>query len=567
MEKAVVISDLWWKYQGTKDWALKGINLEIEKGEFVTIMGPTNAGKTTLALCLNGLIDYSIPGEIKGKVTVAGINTSENKVSDISKKVGLIFQDPESQFISMSVEEDIAFGLINLGIPLDVIRDRTKSVVKLVELEKYLKKPPQDLSGGEKQRAAIASVLAMEPEILILDEPDSMIDPIGKQKIFALIRKLKETKDVTVILISHLSEEVCKYSDRVMLLSDGKIQLTGTPGQFFSNIDILKKNGVFSPQVTEIFQGIGCTSANEIPTTLDKGFPPILQQLQAKNFTGAVIDKNHSARAGKDSFLVVDGLSFSYADGTQALANIDLTINSGEFVAVVGPNGSGKTTLCKHFNGLLLPSSGSVVIGGMDTRTASISDIATNVGYAFQNPDHQISRFTVEEEVGFGPKHLGLDEKEIARRTDHWIEFFGFGDIRKENPFFLSKAQRMNLAVAGTLAMEPHMLVVDEPTTGMDRKQMHDVLSMLKHLNELGTTVVIVTHEVWLIAEFAQRVILMSKGKKIADGPTRQVLSQRDLLKEGSIELTQTAKLCQKLADHSIDIDAYTVKDFLDAVK
>jgi energy-coupling factor transport system ATP-binding protein len=567
MDRAVVVSDLWWKYRGTEDWALKGVNLEVEKGEFVTIMGPTNAGKTTLALCLNGLIDYSVPGEIKGNVTVAGMKMRENEVAEISKKVGLIFQDPECQFISMSVEEDIAFGLINLGVPIEEIRKRTKSVVKLVELEGYLKKPPQELSGGEKQRAAIASVLAMSPEILVLDEPDSMLDPIGKKMVFSLIRKLKETEDVTVILISHLSEEVCKYSDRVMLLSDGRIQLEGNPGEFFSNIEILKENGVFQPQITETVQGIGCVTENRTPTTLDEGFPYVLQYLQDRAFTSAKIATDKSTLSRGEPILVIEGLSFTYPDGTQALSDVDLSIKKGEFVAVVGPNGSGKTTLCKHFNGLLLPSSGSVTVGGMDTQSASISEIASEVGYAFQNPDHQLSRFSVEEEIGFGPKHLGLDEDEIVRRTDRWIEFFGFGNLREENPFFLSKAQRMNLAVAGTLAMEPNMIVVDEPTTGMDRRQMYEVMGMLKHLNDLGTTVVIITHEVWLVAEFANRIVLMSKGKKIADGPVRQVLSQLETLKEGSIELTQTAQLCQRLATHGIEINAYTVEDFVNAVK
>ena len=567
MEKAVVVSDLWWKYRGTKDWALKGVDFEVKKGEFVTIMGPTNAGKTTLGLCLNGLIDRSVPGEIKGTVTVAGMNTRENEVADISKKVGLVFQDPECQFISMSVEEDIAFGLINLGVPLEEIRKRTESVVKLVELEGYLKKPPQELSGGEKQRAAIASVLAMSPEILVLDEPDSMLDPIGKERIFSLIRKLKETEDVTIILVSHLREEVCKYSDRVLLLSDGRIQLDGAPGQFFSNIELLKENGVFPPQITETVQRIGCVIEDRMPTTLDEGFPYVLQYLQDRMFTGARTATNKSTPPKGEPLLIVDGISFAYSDGTQALSGVDLVINEGEFVAIVGPNGSGKTTLCKHFNGLLLPSSGSVNVGGMDTQNASISDIASKVGYAFQNPDHQLSRFTVEEEMGFGPKHLGLDEEEIARRTNRWIKFFGFDDLRDENPFFLSKAQRMNLAVAGTLAMEPSMIVVDEPTTGMDRRQMHEVLGMLKHLNELGTTVVIITHEVWLVAEFARRIVLMSKGKKIADGPVEQVLSQLDILKEGSIELTQIAQLCQKLAIHDIELNTYTVEDFVNAVK
>jgi len=563
----VTLSDVWWKYEGSADWVLRGVDLEVDKGEFLTIMGPTGAGKTTLSMCLNGLIPNSVQGEMKGNVTIDGMNTHEHRPAEISSRMGLIFQDPESQFVGMSLEDDIAFGLINLGLANDEISRRIKTAISTVGLEEYLNKSPDELSGGQKQRAAIASVLAMSPQVICLDEPDSMLDPVGKREIFSILNQLKNTTDVTIILISHLSEEIAKYSDRILLLVDGRVQKQGNPEAFFSDVEYLKQNSVIPPQITEICSELKCGDRGKTPVTPEVGFPQLLEHLRRARVTPQAIEQTSDGPVSTiDPVIVVDKLSHVYQDGTQAVRGVDLIIREGEFTAIVGQNGSGKTTLCKHFNGLLTPSKGTVLVKGHDTQHTSISLLATMVGYAFQNPDHQICKFTVKEEVELGPRQLGLAENEIAKRRDRWLKFFDLDSLSNENPFFLSKAQRRNLAVASVLAMEPSILVVDEPTSGMDREQAYDALKVLEQLNKLGTTVVIVTHEIWLVAEFAKRIILMSKGEIIADGNVKQILSQPELLQRGSIEDTQVGALCQYLRLHRIQINSYTVKDFVSQV-
>jgi len=283
MVKAVQVKDLWWKYDGSQDWNLKGINLEVEKGEFLAIVGPTGAGKSTLCMCLNGLIPHNFMGTIKGTVVVGGMNTLEKRVADLSEKVGLVFDDPESQFIGMSVEEELVFGPENLGVPKEEIKQRMDQALDIVRMKDYLNKAPYELSGGQKQRIAIASALVTRPEIMVLDEPTSQLDPVGKAEVFSVISELKRNHNVTIILVEHLTEEIVKYADRVILLYGGRIELEGSPKDFFKEVDLLKEKGVFPPQVTEL--GYLLTKSysafdGELPLTINQAYEEITSTLR-----------------------------------------------------------------------------------------------------------------------------------------------------------------------------------------------------------------------------------------------------------------------------------------------
>lgn len=283
MVKAVQVKDLWWKYDGSQDWNLKGINLEVEKGEFLAIVGPTGAGKSTLCMCLNGLIPHNFMGTMKGTVVVGGMNTLKKRVADLSEKVGLVFEDPESQFIGMSVEEELVFGPENLGVPKEEIKQRMEQALDIVRMKDYLNKAPYELSGGQKQRVAIASALVTCPEIMVLDEPTSQLDPVGKAEVFSVISELKRNRNVTIILVEHLTEEIVKYADRVILLYGGRIELEGQPKDFFKEVDLLKEKGVFPPQVTELGyllnKSYGVSDGN-LPLTIYQAYEEITSTLK-----------------------------------------------------------------------------------------------------------------------------------------------------------------------------------------------------------------------------------------------------------------------------------------------
>jgi len=283
MVKAVQVKDLWWKYDGSQDWNLREINLEVEKGEFLAIVGPTGAGKSTLCMCLNGLIPHNFMGTMKGTVVVGGMNTLEKRVADLSEKVGLVFEDPESQFIGMSVEEELVFGPENLGVPKEEIKQRMEQTLDIVRMKDYLNKAPYELSGGQKQRVAIASALVTCPEIMVLDEPTSQLDPVGKAEVFSVISELKRNRNVTIILVEHLTEEIVKYADRVILLYGGRIELEGQPKDFFKEVDLLKEKGVFPPQVTELGyllnKSHGVSDGN-LPLTIYQAYEEITSSLK-----------------------------------------------------------------------------------------------------------------------------------------------------------------------------------------------------------------------------------------------------------------------------------------------
>jgi energy-coupling factor transporter ATP-binding protein EcfA2 len=537
--QAVEASGLKFRYRGTSSDALDALELSIEEGQFTVIMGKSGAGKSTFCYCLNGLIPHFLRGQMQGHVRVFGLDTRDHRVSRLARIVGLVFQDFEAQLFSTNVELEVAFGPENFALPLEEIRQRVRESLRAVKLEGYERRQPAYLSGGQKQRLAIASILAIRPRLLVMDEPTTDLDPIGKMEVFEVADQLRQTSDSTVVIVEHETEEALK-ADQVVLMLNGKVIATGRPEQILTNVPLLETSGVMPPQTSHLFHLLGSSLR---PLTLEDALSAIWTE-------GLSIDEEkYRAISGSrlDGYgpplIEVEDLQFWYPGGVPAIKGVSLQIRQGEFVAILGQNGSGKTTLVKHFNGLLKPSRGTVIVKGFDTRNTSVYQLGRLVGYVFQNPDHQIFAQTVFDEVAFGPRLYGLSADEVNRRVAEALEAVDLSHRRGADPFLLTKGERQRVAVASVLAAKPEVIVLDEPTTGLDYLE-------LKSMMEL-----IVTHSMWVAAQYAHRIIVMNNGKVIADGPTREVFAREDVLAEASLKPPPIVRLGNRLGRPLLSVD------------
>lgn len=564
MDEVIRVRDLWWRYELGQDWALKGIDLTVRRGEFLVIVGPSGAGKSTLCLTLCGMIPHFSRGYYRGEVVINGRETRQMKLSEITRKVGIVFQDPDTQFVTMSVEDEIAFPLENHGVPRQEMIERVRRTMEMTRILELKDKYPHELSGGQKQRVAIASILALEPEILILDEPTSDLDPVGKSEVFSMLAELKRAGR-TIILVEHNTEEAAKYADRVVLLRDGKIVMEGPPRKVFEEVESIKSAGVYPPQVTELAYTLSTRYGvrGELPITLEECLE-WLRELNARIVTPNRLERPPTGVRG-GSIISLRDVSYSYPDGTAALRDVNLEFARGEFAAIIGQNGSGKTTLLKHIVGLLRPTVGEVRIFGKKTSEMSIKEIATKVGYVYQNPDHQLFCQTVYEECAYGLRNLGLSEPEIRRRVGEILRRVGLQGLEKVDTFMLGKGQRQRLAIASTLVMSPEVIIVDEPTTGQDMSQSTSIMELLASLHREGRTVIIVTHNMRLVAEYAERVVVMQAGRVVLDGDVRTVFSQVEKLREALITPPQITQLGQLLSGGSAT--PLTVEEMADMIR
>lgn len=572
MENVVEIRGLCFKYEDTEASVLNDVNLKVREGEFLGIMGPTGAGKTTLCLCITGLIPHTVSGQLAGEVIVAGMKTSEHTLYDfVPQCVGMVFQDPESQLFGLDVEEDVAFALEYEGLPRTEIRKRLQWALNVVRLDGFEERFPYFLSGGQKQRVAIASVLASRPRVLVLDEPTSELDPIGKGEVFRAIDDIRRTFQCTIIVVEHDTEDLVRFADRLVVMNKGRIALEGRPNEIFRRGSQAQTLGVKPPQVTELGYLIHDQHMSEwaeygIPLTIEEARDRLLRALEKRDASlGKYAVHEHPLDARKDEPLVeAKDLWHIYGLGTEreiaALKGIDLAIHPQDFVAFIGQNGSGKTTLAKHFNGLLKPSKGSVLVNGRNTKTASVSELSGMVGYCFQNPDHQIFNTTVYDEIAYGPRNLRLSKEQLHDRVLEALRAVGLEGYEKLNPLFLGKGERQKIAVASILAMHPRLLIVDEPTTGMDWRTLTTMMNLIKHLNESGMAVVFITHNMEIVAEYAKRIVVLFDGKVILDGSTGWVFSQPDLLMKALIAPPQITQLAQTLKSY-FRPDTLSVRD------
>jgi energy-coupling factor transport system ATP-binding protein len=548
MTTAISIENLTFTYRESRRPALQNVQGQIEDGTFVVVMGHGGAGKSSLCCALNGLIPHFFRGRYEGRVLVGGEEVVRHKVAEMSRTVGLVLQDFEAQLFSTNVELEIAFGPENHCLPRSEIEHRIQHYLALIGLERQ--REPATLSGGQKQRLAIGSVLALEPKILIMDEPTTDLDPRGREEVLSIAGRIRE-EDRMLLIVDH-EPETAAWADQVLLMRDGQVVAQGLPAQILLDMPLLKSCGIKPLPLIELFQAMDWPGS---PLTLEMAIE--------------LIQKNHLAVPRKLAFTEV---SSTYGKGTpvlradrlryiypthqiEALKGIDLCIEEGEFIAILGQNGSGKTTLAKHFNGLLKPTSGCMSVKGKSTTEYTHRDLARHVGYVFQNPDHQIFSKTVREEVGFGLKMLGEDSKTVEKRVVEALGIVGLEGYEEKVPFTLTKGERQRVAVASVLAVQPQVIILDEPTTGLDYHHQRNIMEMLNSLNRSGHTVIIITHSMWVAAEYAKRTIVLKDGIILSDGPTRTVFADETLLAGASLRPSLLVQLSNWLGIQGFTID------------
>ena len=554
VERAIELNNVSYHYPHAMEPSLKNVTITVGKGKFIVLMGATGAGKTTLSLCLNGLIPQLLEGKLTGQVSIAGRDVRKTAIQSIARVLGLVLQDPETQIIGRTVEEDTSFGPRNFLVPLDEIKRRVNRSLEMVRLKGYNHRLTEELSGGEKQRLAIAGVLGMEPEILVLDEPTSELDPVGRAEIYETLNDLRRKKDLTLLLVEHSCEDLIKKADEVIVLNQGEVVWKGVPTDLFRNIPLLIQFGI-KPIPTSLigwdFYKKGWISFDEICLDIPSA-EYLIRTLLPKH--GQWSDKKYSPeqdahQTRKLSVVEISDLMYQYKSGQPALRGINLKIEVGEFVALIGQNGAGKTTLAKHLNGLLRPTKGLVLVDGMNTLQLDTSHLSKTIGYVFQNPDHQIFSVTVEKELEYGLKNAGIDDREIKERIDQVLLYTGLERYRNVHPFSLGKGERQWIAVASILVLKPKILIIDEPTTGSDWTGTQTMMELISKLNIAGTTIIMISHDMDIVAQYAKRVIVMKDGGIMLDGTPRQVFSNEKILLQAAIVPPQICRLSTQLED------------------
>jgi energy-coupling factor transport system ATP-binding protein len=546
-ESISIFKDVSYKYPHSEKFVLSEINLEIKKGEFLGIIGSTGAGKTTLCLALNGIVPQFYGGRFFGSVTTAGMDTLEYPISELAKYVGQVFEDPETQLITTTVENEIAFPLENLKIPREEIVRRIPHALETVRLEGMEKKHPHELSGGQKQRLAIAAAFAVQPRLLVLDEPTSQLDPLGSVEVFQTAYELNKELGMTIVMASHSAEEMATYATRIVLLAEGKIVAIGTPDDIYAEIELLQENALRPPQVASTFFQMKKSGINipDIPVRMMDAVSLLPGLKTYRSNPDFQLDKPKTT--SENSLLSVRDLAYTYPDSTKALHGVSLEIREGEYVLIIGQNGAGKSTLVKHFLKLLNPTEGVVTVGGTNTADLTVSELARRVGYIAQNPDNQIFSTSVGEEIGFALKNLDYKPEEVEARTVGSLEAMGLLDVRDVHPLALPKGDRARVVIGAILAMKPDIIIFDEPTTGQDFRGASYILDISKKLHEMGKTVIVITHHLYLMPDYADRVVVMGKGTILLDDSIRNVYHAIDTLQSTFLSPPQAVLLSQQM--------------------
>jgi len=561
-EVVAEFNDVNWVYAGTTKPALDGVSLKIRKGEVVVISGPSGAGKTTLCRCFNGLIPHFFEGELKGDAAVAGMDVAKNDIPFLAAKVGLLFDDPSNQLFNSTVEEELAFGPENYGVPVAEIRRRIEEGLAFARLEGSRLRSPHSLSGGQQQACALAAIYTMRPEIFVLDEPTANLDPHGAQLIFQRLSELIAKDSRTFVIVEHNLESILPYANRLVIVDGGKVLADGEPEEVLKKVDLMEGVDLQVPHATGLAYELERRGyqLEDVPFTTE-GAVSMLKRFMPR-FKPRRLETEEKADPATP-IIEADDVSFSYPDGTEAIKGVSLKIPTGGYVGFVGKNGSGKTTFVKMFNGLLRPTSGKVLVGGEDVMRKGVAELARTVGYNFQNPDDQIFARTVREELAFAPANLGLPPEDVSRAVAEVARDLELSNYLDSNPFSLSQGLRRRVAFGSTLTLNPRVLVVDEPTTGQDYIRAKVVMELCKKLNQKGETIIIISHNMDLIAEYCRYVFVMKDGGLLLEGTPREVFSKPEVLIETSIVPPQITRIFQTLGEPRIPTDVLTVDEAL----
>ncbi|RME70791.1 MAG: ABC transporter ATP-binding protein [Chloroflexi bacterium] len=552
-QEIISVRDVRYCYPTGTDPVLRGVNFSLRRGEFVGLVGATGAGKTTLCQTLNGLIPHYTLGEMQGEVWVNGKKTTDLTVADLSSMVGLVFQDADAQLVMSTVEEECLLGPMSQGLSRREARQRARQILERLEISHLAERSPQALSGGQKQRVAIAAVMVTEPEVLVLDEATSELDAMMVGKIFHLCERLNREFGTTILLVSHEVELLARYTDRLLVMDKGRIVLDAPTRQALQEHQILQQVGVRLPQVTRFAVATREVLAwPTLPLTEEEALPVARAALNGSRPQPAEVPPPRPEAGTEPPLIEVKNVRFAYREPVTVLHNINLTFRQGEFTAIIGNNGSGKSTLMKLILGLLKPSAGQVIIDGIDTRQAKVSDLARRIGFIFQNPNDQLFASSVAEEVAFGLKNLGLSEEEIRHRVEETLVRFQLTGVRDVFPRFLARGDKQKVCIASIVAMNPQILLLDEPTTGQDYRDSHQIMELARSLNEQGITILLVTHDLNNVARYARRVIAVNDGVIVADGPTTEIMSNRELLASCHLTPPQIVRLSLEMSEAGI---------------
>lgn len=538
-------------------YALKDIDLSVEEGTFVGLIGPSGAGKSTLASAITGAIPHHYRGRLFGSTLVAGLDTCEAPLTDIAKVVGSVLQDIDAQMVASVVEDELLFGLENFGIDHREIEGRIASALDAVGIADLRHREIATLSGGQKQKVAIAAILAMTPRVIVMDEPTSALDPASARDVFEVLRRAKELTGMTVILIEQTVALLAEYCDRVVVIDQARIALDGTPTDVFSHGETLRAIGVDTPRTVRISNSLaeaGLAPSDSPALTLD-GAESLVAGILAPGLSKSspivpctLGDRPDSRNTVDERPIIVDvaGAAYSYGTGQAGIEGIDLTVRAGEILAVVGQNGAGKTTFTKLLNGLIKPSAGVVRIAGLDTRTTPVSVLASHAATLFQNPDRQLCRNTVVEEISFGLELQGAPADAARERARHVAATFGLPE--NASPFNLSRGQRQMVALASVVALEPELIILDEPTSGLDYRECMTVMETVRQRALDGAAVVMVCHDMEVVSDFADTLAVMTEGRLIEVGPSREVFANDALLAHARIAAPCVPALGKRLA-------------------
>lgn len=551
MDKYISFNQFTFQYDAQAEATIKNISFDIAKGEKVLILGPSGSGKSTLAQCLNGIIPNINKGQAQGQVTIGGQDIFNQSIYDRSQLVSTVLQDPDGQFIGLTVAEDLAFSLENDCVNQGEMKDKVALWAERLNLSSLLGHRPQDLSGGQKQRVSLAGVLIDESPILLFDEPLANLDPKSGQETIALIDKIHKEVGATTIIIEHRLEDVLyRPVDRVLLVNDGKLLFNGSPDELLSTT-LLLDNGIREPLYVTVLRQLGFNTKSAEQ----------LSQLETLDLSGLSLpDRTRKVPSESQTtpILEVGKLKVGYGDNLPVIENMSFSLKKGERLAIVGKNGAGKSTLAKALCGFV-PSHGRLIYKGQDISQDSIAERSERIGFVLQNPNQMISQAMIFDEVALGLRLRGVDESEVEERVYEVLKTCGLYSFRKWPISALSFGQKKRVTIASILVLKPEIIILDEPTAGQDYQTYTDIMTFLDSLQQQGHTIVMITHDMQLMLEYSDRCLVVVDGAIIADDNPVAILNQHDLLKAANLKQTSLYTLGQKLSCDPVDVTEYYI--------
>lgn len=541
----IEFKDFGFQYDAQAKPTLYDINLAIYPGEKVLIVGPSGSGKSTLASCINGLVPFSYPGKCTGRLTVAGVDTAKSSLFELSNYVGTVLQDPDGQFIGLTVAEDIAFALENDMVPEPEMKKIVEQVAGLVDLQQHLHHAPHALSGGQKQRVSLAGVMVDDVQILLFDEPLASLDPATGKQTIELIDSIQKRSGAAVVIIEHRLEDVLwRHVDRIVLVWEGRILADTTPNELLAG-SLLQQAGIREPLYLTALKYAGVEiTPQKAPAYLEE--LALTQQDKAKVRSWFHSMEDAPKTEGRPELLKVEDLTFGYEEGQTNLEHVSFTVHKGEMVSIVGRNGAGKSTLSKLICGFETPTSGRILLNGRDLAQDTIKERAAHVGYVMQNPNQMLSKPMIWDEVELGLLQTDLTPEERTQRVEETLKICGLYPFRNWPVSALSFGQKKRVTIASVLVMNPEIIILDEPTAGQDFRHYTEIMEFLRGLNQAGVTVLMITHDMHLMQEYTHRALVFANKRLIHDGTAVEALTQPQLVQAASLKETSLFGLAQQ---------------------